>query len=139
MKKSVLIASCFLLLAFGSFAQERGNVEVVKDPRIDTLIARRQSLKAKNPAALSSNGFRVQIYSGPVRTDAYNAQTKFQAKYPDMRTYISYTEPDFKVKAGDFRTKLEAEKFKQQLQGVFTSLFIISEKINAPKAETGND
>jgi len=139
MKKSALIAFGLLLFAFCSFAQERGKVEVVKDPRIDTLIARRQSLKAKTPAALSSNGFRVQIYSGPVRADAYNAQTKFQAKYPDLRTYISYNEPDFKVKTGDFRTKLEAEKLKQQLQGLFTSLFVIAEKINTPKAETGND
>jgi hypothetical protein len=57
----------------------------------------------------------------------------------DIRTYISYTEPDYKVRAGDFRTRLEAEKLMQELRGKFTSLFIIPGKINPPKAITGND
>jgi hypothetical protein len=128
------------ILSTPLFAQERGKVEVVKDPRIDTLIARRLSLKTKNPeAALSANGYRVQIYSGSARNIAYSTQAKFQAKYPGIRTYIIYDEPDFKVRAGDFRTRLEAEKFKQELQGPFTGLFIIAEKINIPKQETGND
>ena len=137
------ITSCIffagILFFTPSFAQERGKVEVVKDPRIDTLTARRLSLKTKNPEALSSRGYRVQIYSGPVRSAAYSAQAKLQARYPNTRTYIVYNEPDFKVRAGDFRTKLEAEKFKQELQGSFTGLFIIAEKINSPKPETGND
>jgi len=128
-----------LLASISSHAQQRGKVEVVKDPLIDTLAAQRLSLKAKNPEALSSSGYRVQIYSGSGRNDAYNAQAKFQAKYPGVRAYISYNEPDFRVRAGDFRTKLEAEKLKQELLGLFTGLYIIAEKINAPKAETGND
>jgi hypothetical protein len=107
----------------------------VKDARIDTLAARRSSLTAKNPQAASNNGYRVQIYSGSVRATAYAAQAKFQAQYPNIRTYISYTEPDFKVKAGDFRSKLDAEKLRHDLQPLFTGLFIIAEKIN-PR-ETG--
>jgi len=139
MRHFIFLALVFSLFAFSSKAQERGKVEVVKDPRIDTLAMRRLSLRAKNPEALSSSGYRVQIFYGSGRSEAYNAQAQFQAKYPGIRTYISYNEPDFKVKAGDFRTKLEAEKFKQELQGSFTNLFIIAEKINIPKPETGND
>jgi hypothetical protein len=139
MKKNCFFALMFILLAVATNAQQRGKVEVVKDPRVDTLAARRLSLKTKNPDALSANGYRIQIFSGSVRNEAYSTQAKFQAKYPGIRTYIIYNEPDFKVKAGDFRTKLEADKFRQELQGSFTGLFIIAEKINIPKAETGND
>lgn len=131
MKRLILFA--FTLFAFNAKAQERGKVEVVKDPRIDTLIARRQSLQAKNPAAASPKGFRVQIYNGNVRSAAYAAQAKFLTKYPGMGSYISYNEPDFKVKVGDFRTKLEAEKFRRELQNMFSGLFIIAEKINPTK------
>jgi hypothetical protein len=133
MKRSILLAFAFTFFAFSSQAQERGKVEIVKDPRIDTLIARRQSLQAKNPTAASPNGFRVQIYNGNVRNAAYDAQAKFLAKYPGMGSYISYNEPDFKVKVGDFRTKLEAEKFRKELQNMFSGLFIIAEKINPTK------
>ena len=125
-----------------TFGQERGKVEVIKDSRIDTLIAKRFSLKstaASKVIPYSSRGYRVQIYSGSNRTAAYDAQAKFQSKYPEQRTYITYTEPYFKVKAGDYRIRLEAEKIMQQLKGNFTSLFIISEKINPSKADTSND
>ncbi len=124
-----------------TFAQERGKVEVIKDARIDTLIARRFSLEKKqtkaksSSGAYSSNGYRVQIFSGWDRQAAYDAQARFQNRYRDMRTYISYKEPYFKVNAGDFRTRLEAEKLMQQLKGSFTSLFIIAEKINPTKAD----
>ena len=141
------IAGCiFFIIIFipaTVHAQTRGTVEVVKDPRIDTLAARRAGLKVNGgPAAnylVSNNGYRVQIYNGTNRKDAYNAQEKFTNLYPDTRTYISYSEPNFKVRAGDFRTRLEAEKVMQELRGKFTSLFIIEGKINPPKTPTGND
>ena len=133
MKTRILLAFCFLLLASSLKAQERGKVEVIKDARIDTLISRRQNLQARNPATAAINGFRVQIYNGNVRSAAYAAQAKFQEQYANIRTYLTYNEPDFKVRVGDFRTKLEAEKFRQQLQSMFSGLFIIAEKINPPK------
>jgi hypothetical protein len=141
------IAGCiFFIIIFipaTLHAQTRGTVEVVKDPRIDTLAARRSGLKVNGATSanylVSNNGYRVQIYNGTNRKDAYSAQEKFTNLYPDTRTYISYSEPNFKVRAGDFRTRLEAEKVMQELRGKFTSLFIIEGKINPPKTPTGND
>ncbi len=132
-------------------AQTRGTVEVIKDPRIDTLIAKRGSLMRGSTAGTTTvavpgntfrgqiDGYRVQIYNGSVRQEAYDAQAKFKDTHPDMRTYIIYNEPNYKVRAGDFRTRLEAEKTMQELRRAFTSLFIIEEKINPPKTEAGND
>lgn len=82
----------------------------------------------------SGNGYRVQIFTGSNRNEAYNAQAKFNELYPDMKTYIIYAEPNFKVRAGDFRTRLEAAKLMEQLRAQFTSLFIITEKINLSKS-----
>jgi hypothetical protein len=124
-------------------AQTRGTVEVIKDARIDTLAARRASLKAAGSmpvtAATTGYGYRVQIYNGSSRKEAYDAQARFMNEHPDMRTYIGYTEPNYKVRAGDFRSRMEAERLMQELRGRFTSLFIIGGKINPPKPGTGND
>lgn len=126
-------------------AQERGFVKVNKDPRIDTLMARRATIKVGGAKATgggtgySSWGYRVQIYNGSTRRDAYDAQERFHRLHPEMRTYISYAEPNFKVHAGDLRTRLEAEKLMQELRVKFTGLFIISGKINPPKTEITND
>lgn len=132
----------FTALSTVAKAQTRGKVEVDKDPRIDTLAARKLEVNRPNTAVISSSGtyssistdgYRVQFFSGSSRDDAYAAQERFRQKYPDIRTYISYREPSFKVHAGDFRTRMEAAKLMQELRGKFTSLFIIPEKINPPE------
>ena len=139
-KAFLQITGCCFFIAFifasPAFAQTRGKVEVIKDPRIDTLAARRIELNKAGGADASVNGFRVQIFTGEGRKDAYNAQAKFQEQFPDIRTYVIYNEPNFKVRAGDFRTRMEAEKLEDELKKWFTGMFIISEKINLPKDAT---
>ncbi|AYL97392.1 SPOR domain-containing protein [Mucilaginibacter celer] len=143
--QQTIIKYCFfvllLLASTQTFAQTRGKVEVVKDPLVDTLIARRFSLNGQTgiDEARSAYGYRVQFFSGSNRKDAYKAQAKLQTEYPELRTYISYREPNFKVKAGDFRTRIEAEKLVQEIRPYFSSIFILPEKINLPKADTNND
>ena len=128
------------LAPFFSFSQTKGKVEVVKDSLIDTLIAKRTTLlKTNTPAGEQEYGYRVQIFLGSNRQEAYSAQAKFKDEYPEFRTYITYTEPNFRVQAGDFRTRLEAEKLKNELIKMFSSLFIISQKINPQKTETPDD
>lgn len=133
----------FLIVLSGplvSRAQTRGKVEIVKDPLIDTLIARRPFLnKNTSISEETAYGYRVQIFFGSNRQAAYSAQAKFLDEYPEIRTYILYAEPNFKVQAGDFRTRLEAQKLQNDLRQKFTSLFIIAGKINPPKIDSPND
>jgi hypothetical protein len=137
---AVLLLGCILSAPLFSNAQTRGKVEVVKDPLIDTFAARRPSLnKTILCTDAGSNGYRVQIYFGSSRQAAYDAQAKFMGDFPEVPTYISYIEPNFKVQAGDFRTRLDAQKLESDLHGMFSSLFIIPTKINPPKSETSND
>lgn len=135
------MACCLFLFMAGlqlSHAQNRGTVEVVKDARIDTLLLHRlQPAKSggstsSNSTYISSDGYRVQFFSGTNRAEAYSAQEKFRQKFPDLRTYITYREPNFKVRAGDFRTRMEAAKLVQDMRAMFPALFIVSEKINPP-------
>jgi len=135
-----------MLISAAALAQTPGKVTVIKDPRIDSLIKLRIAL-SKEPnatnagvyAPTSANGYRVQIFTGSNRNEAYNAQSKFNELYPDLKTYIIYSEPNFKVRAGDFRTRLEASKLMEQLRSQFPSLFIITERINLPKIGNTND
>ena len=143
-----LIKHCFffmlILASFGASAQTRGKVQVVAPPLFDTLLARRAMLNktgggSSAASGYSSYGYRVQIYNGSNRAAAFNAQAKFNKEFPEMRTYIVYREPNFKVRAGDFRSRIEAERMKEQLKSWFPIMFIISEKINPPKTVITND
>ncbi|MBC7759987.1 MAG: SPOR domain-containing protein, partial [Phormidesmis sp. FL-bin-119] len=61
---------------------------------------------------------------------AYAEQTRFKSLYPNITSYVSYTQPNYRVRVGDFRTKLEAQKFMNELKKQYTSMFIFAERIN---------
>jgi hypothetical protein len=127
----VLIGFVLLMCFQQLSAQERGKVTVTKDPLIDSLIARRLQL---NRAGVSGNsvtlsGFRVQIFSGLDRALVYSEQVKFKTRYPGIGSYISYTQPNYKLRVGDFRTRLEAEKLMNELKMFYNSMFIFSDMI----------
>ena len=50
--------------------------------------------------------------------------------YPTVQAYIVYDEPNFKVKVGDFRTRLEAYAFLQEIKEVYKG-YIIKDNIYA--------
>ena len=140
-KALVKITGCcffMLLISTSAFAQTKGKVEVIKDPRIDTLAARRAELN-RTLGVETVSGFRVQIFTGTNRKDAYSAQAKFQDEFPDIRTYVIYSDPNFKVRVGDFRTKADAEKLEDDLKKWFNGMFIIQDKINPPKPDTTDE
>lgn len=143
-----LIYTCILsLIGLAGFAQTKGTVTVVKDPRIDSLIAKRAELNKKeaditiraNGPIVSQMGYRVQIYYGSDRRAVYREQAKFASLHPDLITYITYREPNYYLRAGDFRTRLEAQKLMAELRSTYPTLFIFREKINAPTLDFNND
>ena len=137
-KLRYILLSGMMLLSFSTFAQQNsGKVTVVKDPRIDSLIARRIALNkgvSANGSPIVVNGYRIQIFFGPDRNEVYQEQARFKTLYPEYNTYISYTQPNYRLKIGDFRTKMEAQRVLNDLRPIFPTLFIFNEKINPPKA-----
>ncbi|MEQ7798549.1 SPOR domain-containing protein [Pedobacter sp. ASV1-7] len=150
MKKILTVLLCCLSAA--AVAQNKGTVSVVKDPLIDSLIAKRIELNRRQttaPVAVSTGkpgttivsqmGYRVQIFYGSDRREVFNEQSKFNNSYPELNTYITYKQPNYYLRVGDFRTRLEAQRFMNELRGIFPTLFIFREKINAPNLNYNND
>lgn len=142
---AVFVAMLLLSVSFlggNVFAQTRGELTVIKDLRIDSLIAYRL-LSAKAPSnhtiLSSGRGYRVQFFISSNRNEVYAKQAEFNQMYPDLRTYIIYQEPNYKIKAGDFRTRLEAQKLVHDIRPMFSTLFIIPEKINPPRLDSNDD
>lgn len=139
----VLLIIISVLLSSYAFAQTKGEVVVVKDPLIDSLIAKRIELNRVKPTAtnptgsaiVSSTGYRVQIYYGSDRREVFSQQAQFKSSYPKLNTYITYKEPNYYLRVGDYRTRLEAQKFLNELRPNYPTLFIFREKINAPILE----
>jgi hypothetical protein len=111
-------------------AQNSTFVKVKSDPSVDSLIER--NIEA-NKAANGIQGYRVQIFFGSERKAANDAKTKFLQMMPEEEVYLIYQQPYFKVRVGDYRTRLEAEAVYRKLLYDFEKVFIIPDKINLPK------
>ena len=128
-----IIASVFFFLVSASFAQT-GKVTIIKDGRIDGLVAREGAVVS--PAVNTQiDGFRIQLFFDSERNAINDARGTFIAKYPRIDTYTTYSAPNFFLRVGDFRSRLEAEKVKEELSGLFPTSFIVMEKINLPRLE----
>lgn len=109
----------------GYQSHEPGEITIIADPRIKSLDLK----KAENPTKL--DGYRVQIFFGD-RGKAQEMRGEFIRKYPDMKAYISYLAPNFRLRVGDFRTRIEGDKFKNEVNRSFPGSYIVKDKIELP-------
>ena len=78
------------------------------------------------------NGYRIQIaaYSGVnSRSQAEVARNTFTNLFPYTKAYVIYTEPYFKVRVGNYYTRLQAYKDLENIRLSYPSAYIVPEKI----------
>lgn len=138
--KSIILSLSVVFFSTCALAQTtQGNLEIIKDPRIDLLQKSRvyfennpveeTPVTKENGTRGTVLGFRVQIYSGASRNEAYAIQARFQKQYEDIATYISYTQPNYRVKVGDFRSRSEAQAFMREVKKNYPMVFLFTEQV----------
>jgi hypothetical protein len=97
--------------------------KIIKDNRIDALGETYKS-------TYKLIGFRVQIHSGNKRQPANQARASFSRVHPKTKAHLDYEQPYYKVRVGDFKTKLEALKYKNFIAKEFPNSFIVKDEID---------
>jgi len=139
-KRSVIVLLLLIIAGLRSgFAQEvrkdSGSVTIYQDKLVDELVQKQVKL---NETGNSQDGYRIQIFSDSgnnSKTKAQTAMDEFLAQHPDMKAYLVFKSPNYKVKVGDFRSKLDAIRSLNQISAEFPNAFIISDLINLPQVE----
>lgn len=131
--KNLIFCFVALLSINISFAQE-GNVELIKDPRIDGLI-KKQSEIIPPATGPQIKGFRVQIFFDSDKKLVDDARVRFITMFPKIDTYVTYSAPNYFLRVGDFRTQIEAERLKTEVGQTFPTSFIIKGDINLPRID----
>ena len=115
---------------------------VKKDPRIDWLIRKQIQINEETSrnARRMDKGYRLLIISTPLREDALAAKTKVYSHFPELKAYLFHQSPYYKVKAGNFKERKEAESYQKRLEllfprGVFIINDIIEVKLKVPGEE----
>ncbi len=127
-------------MSYNLFAQE-GNENssvVIGDARIDSLLQLHIDYNKKYPVI---QGYRIQILKAS-GNDAMEVIEKskadFYEQYANIPVYLTFQEPDYRVRVGDFRTRLEAEKFLKKIIRRYPGAWVIQDNINFPDLSNYN-
>ncbi|MBN2745807.1 MAG: SPOR domain-containing protein [Bacteroidales bacterium] len=128
-----IIFSVLALVILFSFKTMDGDkpskARIHQSPEIEKIVEKHKKINEKYGAVA---GFRVQIFSvsGANSRDRANLmKAEFLTKYPDSEVYIVYNAPAYKVRIGDFRTKLEALKFIQTIKDNYPFAFVAVDEV----------
>jgi hypothetical protein len=124
-------------------SNETGGVVVHKDARIDALIKKQGSINknVKKSTARTGRGYRLLVVNTNKREEAIDAKTKVYTYFPELKAYLSYQTPYFKLKAGNFKTRDEAERYRKNMMTIFPKgVFIVNDTIEIkPEKEDSED
>lgn len=130
MRQLFIFLLCVPLALLSQDAEEvknwKGDVQVEMPETVEAML---KEYIAQNEEENSMPGFRVQIMSSQQKLDVLKVKSDFYKKFPEIRTYLDWVEPNFVLRAGDFHHRLEAEKAMLEISGEFPSAFVVVDKL----------
>lgn len=140
MKKVIVIIA--VLFSLQSFSQDTvttwrkpvdsNSVIVHKDPRLDLLVKKQIQINEETvrESRKSGKGFRLMIISTINRDEAMAAKTKIYTYFPELKAYLWHQSPYYKLKAGNFKERKDAEEYQKRLNAYFPKgVFIMNDVV----------
>lgn len=138
-KRHILLLIWLLAAWQGVVAQEMrtdsGTLVIYQDKMVDELVKKQIRL---SETMQTEEGFRIQVFTDSGNNSKARAQAsmdEFIAKHPEAKAYLVFKSPNYKVKVGDFRSRLDAIRYLNQIAADYPNAFIITDQINLPQVE----
>ncbi len=116
---------------------DSNSVIVHADPRLDLLVEKQAEINRITSVKRTDKGYRLLIISTNIRNDAIAAKAKVYSYFPELKAYLWYQSPYFRVKAGNFKDRKDAEDYQKKMNRLFPKgVFIMKDEIEMkPKKE----
>jgi hypothetical protein len=154
MKKLFVVFA--LLFSFRSFGQvapraiddsatgkmDSSSIIIHKDPRLDLLVKKQIQINEdiSRESRKSGKGFRLMIISTISRDEAIAAKTKIYTYFPELKAYLWHQSPYYKLKAGNFKERKDAEEYQKKLNVYFPNgVFIMNDVVELKPDKAGDD
>jgi hypothetical protein len=122
----------FLISYCQEIKKDSGIIKIIQDDKVDLLVSKHIRI---NQGSQGIDGYRIQIFfdsGNNSKTNAKGVYESFIAKFPDVKAYLSFKTPNYKVRVGDFRTKLDAQRFLNEILTDYPNAWITADQINLP-------
>lgn len=112
---ALLLTVCSL---YSSYSQE---VKTVQNPKFQELLKIKQSINYSLPI---DDSYKIQLYYGD-SDSAKKELLNFKRDFKDIEVTVIYTNPTYKVWAGNFKLRIYAEKALIDIKKKFPTAFIL--------------
>ncbi len=107
-----------------------GEVKIREEAHINNLLKLYTYRNEKNK---SFTGFRIQIYSassyGSNVEELKVMRNKFEQTFQDIPAYLKYFDPDFKIRVGNYHSRLECIPALQRIRKLYPSSYPVKTDI----------
>lgn len=114
--KSLIFCLFVSAISFG----QNNQITIDADPRIDSLMIQQTKINKQKDGV---SGFRIQIKNTATLKDANALRARFSRDFPELKSYLTYNAPYYKIRIGDYLTKMEAQKdlteIKKKYRGAY--------------------
>lgn len=98
-----------------------------------------QSHILQNKQSHKFSGYRIQILSVNSAqkqvTELEAIRDKFEEDFPDIPAYLQYTVPDFKIRVGNYRNKIEAIPHLKRIRSIYPDCYAVKCEITDQELE----
>ena len=117
----LFVTSILIVFTAGKSIAQSATLTVNQDSKITPLLMLKKDLEKENKL---SDGFTIQLYYGEL-DKANQTLRKYKGGYTNWPASIEYETPNYKVWAGNFSSRIEAERALIEIQKSFSSAFIL--------------
>ena len=116
----------FLFLTAAPAVLPAQTVSITTEPGIDQLLG---LFMDQSETETKVDGWRVQILATTDRNRLNTVESEFKVNYPSVPVDWVHTKPYYKLRAGAFQTKQEAERLKFTLNRQFEGVYLVKDQV----------
>ena len=126
-----------------------GRVTLHQDKRLEALLGRehhsynlasRTQMNKAGQQIITTSGYRVRVFSGnnqiTSKNEAYKIEKELLESLPDLKTYVIFRTPNWRLLVGNYRTMEEAAASLRTLKKRFPvygrEMFVVKDEIEIP-------
>ncbi|WP_240543534.1 SPOR domain-containing protein [Spirosoma foliorum] len=95
--------------------------------RLDLVL---DTIATQNRTIRYAPGYRIQVYVGNQRQEVDGAKLLISQNFPELSPYLTYNQPTYKLKVGDFMRRLDAERYYNSIRRLIASAQLQPDKVD---------
>lgn len=120
-----MVRVIYFLFFFPFFLFSQEKIKIQYEDGIEELIAKHRKIQETSYSyERGIAGWRIQIGFANKESEITPKHIEFMKKYPEIPIYLTYTAPYYRLRIGNFRTKLEAEKIKAHISDYYQGYIV---------------